>query len=176
MAMALPGRRTVTFGLNSPRREEDWGLLERSGEPWLAQGKNAFLPVREMKLAGLHNAANAMASTMRNAVPPSASVADTTPGGVAARSADASAPGSGAPARARAGVVSARQQDDRKPEQARLPHRFNLLRHAAPSPTAALARQRRPEGKRRFGCSKPRSRGGDDDGCRTGERKEDADR
>ncbi|HVQ61095.1 MAG TPA: UDP-N-acetylmuramoyl-L-alanine--D-glutamate ligase [Burkholderiales bacterium] len=62
LAMALPGRRTVTFGLDAPRREEDWGLVDRGGEPWLAQGSNALLAVREMKLAGLHNAANALAA------------------------------------------------------------------------------------------------------------------
>ena len=62
LAMALPGRSTITFGLDAPRREEDWGLLERGGEPWLAQGRSALLAVREMKLAGLHNAANALAA------------------------------------------------------------------------------------------------------------------
>ena len=62
LAMALPGRRTVTFGLDAPRREEDWGLLERGGEACLAQGKEALLALRDMKLAGLHNAANALAA------------------------------------------------------------------------------------------------------------------
>jgi UDP-N-acetylmuramoylalanine--D-glutamate ligase len=62
LAMALPGRRAITFGLDAPRRGEDWGLLERGGEPWLAQGKRALLAVSEMKLAGLHNAANALAA------------------------------------------------------------------------------------------------------------------
>ena len=62
LAMALPGRRTVTFGLDAPRREEDWGLLELGGEAWLAQGKEALLALRDMKLAGLHNAANALAA------------------------------------------------------------------------------------------------------------------
>jgi len=62
LAMALPGRKTSTFGLDAPRRAEDWGLLERGGEPWLAQGANALLAVREMRLAGLHNAANALAA------------------------------------------------------------------------------------------------------------------
>ena len=62
LAMALPGRRTVTFGLDAPRREEDWGLLEQGGELWLAQGASALLAVREMKVAGLHNAANALAA------------------------------------------------------------------------------------------------------------------
>ena len=62
LAMALPGRKTSTFGLDAPRRAEDWGVLERGGEPWLAQGANALLAVREMRLAGLHNAANALAA------------------------------------------------------------------------------------------------------------------
>jgi UDP-N-acetylmuramoylalanine--D-glutamate ligase len=60
--MALPGRATITFGLDAPRRDEDWGLLERGGESWLAQGRTALLAVRGMKLAGLHNAANALAA------------------------------------------------------------------------------------------------------------------
>jgi len=62
LAMALPGRAAVTFGLDAPRRAEDWGLLERDGEPWLSQGRSAVLPVRAMKLAGMHNAANALAA------------------------------------------------------------------------------------------------------------------
>jgi UDP-N-acetylmuramoylalanine--D-glutamate ligase len=62
LAMALPGRKTISFGLDAPRHAEDWGLRERGGEPWLAQGANALLAVRETKLAGLHNAANALAA------------------------------------------------------------------------------------------------------------------
>jgi UDP-N-acetylmuramoylalanine--D-glutamate ligase len=62
LAMALPGRKTISFGLDAPRRAEDWGLLERGGEPWLAQGSSALFAVRDMKLAGLHNAANALAA------------------------------------------------------------------------------------------------------------------
>ena len=62
LVMALPGRRTITFGLDAPRREEDWGLIERGGEPWLAHGAKPLLAVREMKIAGLHNAANALAA------------------------------------------------------------------------------------------------------------------
>jgi UDP-N-acetylmuramoylalanine--D-glutamate ligase len=62
LAMALPGRKTISFGLYAPQRAEDWGLLERGGEPWFAQGAKALLAVREMKLAGLHNAANALAA------------------------------------------------------------------------------------------------------------------
>src|SRR5258705_9453184 len=42
-AMALPGRRTSTFGFDAPQRAEDWGLLERGGEPRPAQGANTLL-------------------------------------------------------------------------------------------------------------------------------------
>jgi UDP-N-acetylmuramoylalanine--D-glutamate ligase len=62
LALALPGRKTITFGLDAPRHAEDWGLVSLGGGPWLAQGANALLAVREMKLAGLHNAANALAA------------------------------------------------------------------------------------------------------------------
>ncbi|HEY6239272.1 MAG TPA: UDP-N-acetylmuramoyl-L-alanine--D-glutamate ligase [Burkholderiales bacterium] len=62
LSMALPGRKTVTFGLDAPRREEDWGLLERGAEAWLAQGVHAHFALREMKFPGLHNAANALAA------------------------------------------------------------------------------------------------------------------
>ena len=62
LAMALPGRKTISFGLDIPRCAQDWGVLQRGGELWLAQGADALLALREMKLAGLHNAANALAA------------------------------------------------------------------------------------------------------------------
>ncbi|MGC2520305.1 MAG: UDP-N-acetylmuramoyl-L-alanine--D-glutamate ligase [Burkholderiales bacterium] len=62
LAMARPGRTTITFGLGAPQRPDDWGLVERGGEPWLAQGAMPLLAARDMKLAGLHNAANALAA------------------------------------------------------------------------------------------------------------------
>ena len=62
LQMALPGRRTVTFGLDAPATPDDFGLLEADGCLWLAKGASPLLPVSEMKLAGLHNAANALAA------------------------------------------------------------------------------------------------------------------
>lgn len=62
LAMALPDRSTVSFGLNAPQRAADWGVIQRSGELWLAQGAEAILPLTEMKIAGMHNAANALAA------------------------------------------------------------------------------------------------------------------
>jgi UDP-N-acetylmuramoylalanine--D-glutamate ligase len=62
LAMAQPDRTVVSFGLNAAQRQGDWGLVERGGAPWLARGSEAVLAIAEMKLAGLHNAANALAS------------------------------------------------------------------------------------------------------------------
>jgi UDP-N-acetylmuramoylalanine--D-glutamate ligase len=57
-AMALPGRRVVTFGLDAPDRAEDWGLREDS----LCHGSVAVMRAAELPVAGLHNAANALAA------------------------------------------------------------------------------------------------------------------
>ncbi len=62
LAMALPGRTVITFGLDAPRAPRDYGIVARDGEEWLAEGGEALLPVRGMKLAGRHNAANALAA------------------------------------------------------------------------------------------------------------------
>lgn len=61
-AMALPGRRLITFGLDAPGDEDDFGLLAQQGKPWIVQGERFLLPVEKLPLAGLFNAANAMAA------------------------------------------------------------------------------------------------------------------
>ena len=61
MAMAAPGRRVMTFGVDAPETDEDFGLLERAGRTWLVRGGESLLPLADMSLAGLHNAANALA-------------------------------------------------------------------------------------------------------------------
>jgi UDP-N-acetylmuramoylalanine--D-glutamate ligase len=60
--MAVPHRQLLSFGLDAPGTLEDFGLRERNGEFWLVQGDSFLLPVAELPLAGLHNAANALAS------------------------------------------------------------------------------------------------------------------
>jgi len=62
MTMRLAGRRVTTFGLDPAPEHDDFGLLKVFGERWLAMGATPLLPVREMRLAGLHNAANALAA------------------------------------------------------------------------------------------------------------------
>jgi UDP-N-acetylmuramoylalanine--D-glutamate ligase len=62
MAMRIPGRRVVTFGLDAAREREDFGILRISGQPWLAKGATPLIATSELQLAGMHNAANALAA------------------------------------------------------------------------------------------------------------------
>ena len=62
MEMALPGHRSVSFGLDVPTGANDFGLRDKSGTPWIARGGSLLLPVTELPLAGLHNAENVMAA------------------------------------------------------------------------------------------------------------------
>jgi UDP-N-acetylmuramoylalanine--D-glutamate ligase len=61
-ALRRAGRRVVTFGLDPPPDHEEFGLLKMFGEHWLAMGATPLMATRAMKLAGLHNAANALAA------------------------------------------------------------------------------------------------------------------
>ena len=61
-AMALPGRDVHRFGLDAPGGEREWGIARREGKSWLARGDQHLLPVDELPVAGLHNAANALAA------------------------------------------------------------------------------------------------------------------
>jgi UDP-N-acetylmuramoylalanine--D-glutamate ligase len=60
--MRQEGRTTYTFGLDEPWHEHDFGLRKLQDGLWLAQGRANLMPVSELKIAGLHNAANALAS------------------------------------------------------------------------------------------------------------------
>ena len=62
LAMALPGRDVRRFGCDAPRGEREWGIIERAGNDWLACGDQELMPVDELPVAGLHNAANALAA------------------------------------------------------------------------------------------------------------------
>ena len=52
------GRKLVTFGLNPAPRSVDYGVADG----WLVRGNEKLIALGELKLAGLHNAANAMAA------------------------------------------------------------------------------------------------------------------
>ncbi|OGA15024.1 MAG: UDP-N-acetylmuramoylalanine--D-glutamate ligase [Betaproteobacteria bacterium RIFCSPLOWO2_02_FULL_66_14] len=62
MACALPGRQIVSFGRNAPERSGDYGIGVREGRSWLQRGEEPLLPLNELPLFGLHNAANALAA------------------------------------------------------------------------------------------------------------------
>ncbi len=49
------------FGCGEPR-EGDFGVRAIDGEPWLARGDAALMPVSELRMAGRHNLSNALAA------------------------------------------------------------------------------------------------------------------
>ncbi|MDO8438310.1 MAG: UDP-N-acetylmuramoyl-L-alanine--D-glutamate ligase [Nitrosomonadaceae bacterium] len=61
-AMALPGRKQITFGLDAPVAESDFGLLCDGGDTWLVQGRTRLMKTSELAITGQHNAANALAA------------------------------------------------------------------------------------------------------------------
>ena len=61
-AMALPGRRVFTFGLDAPAGPDDFGVGVEAGTEWLARGGERLLQRSELQLAGNHNVANALAA------------------------------------------------------------------------------------------------------------------
>jgi UDP-N-acetylmuramoylalanine--D-glutamate ligase len=63
LAMALNGRKRMTFGLDLPVGNNDFGLLRENEENiWLAQGETRLMKTSELGVTGLHNAANALAA------------------------------------------------------------------------------------------------------------------
>jgi len=62
MAMRQPGRTVYTFGLAEPAAPGEWGLVQQDGRHWLAEHGRSLMPVDELPITGLHNAANALAA------------------------------------------------------------------------------------------------------------------
>jgi len=62
MDMARPGRPRYTFGGGEPRAESEWGVRAAGGGDVLARGLRFLMTASELPLAGLHNAANALAA------------------------------------------------------------------------------------------------------------------
>ncbi|MDQ5944841.1 MAG: UDP-N-acetylmuramoylalanine--D-glutamate ligase [Pseudomonadota bacterium] len=58
LAMGRCGKSIVTFGLDKPPRAADYGVVDG----WLMRGNEQLLALADLKLAGLHNAANALAA------------------------------------------------------------------------------------------------------------------
>ena len=61
-AMALPGRTIYRFGLDAPRGGNEWGMVQRVRRAWLARDERTLMPIDELPVAGMHNAANALAA------------------------------------------------------------------------------------------------------------------
>jgi UDP-N-acetylmuramoylalanine--D-glutamate ligase len=62
VGMRRSGRTQYTFGGGRPRDENEWGLSTSPGGEALAHGTRSLMAVAELPLAGLHNAANALAA------------------------------------------------------------------------------------------------------------------
>jgi len=62
LGMAFPGRTVVTFGLGTPREAGEFGLLKVFDEYWLARGMTPLAAARDLRIAGFHNVANALAA------------------------------------------------------------------------------------------------------------------
>ena len=59
MALAAPGRKIVSFGLDAPANDDDFGVVE--GER-LAKGRRNFFDKSDLPIHGSHNVANALAA------------------------------------------------------------------------------------------------------------------
>lgn len=62
IAMRRAGARVMSFGLDQPASDEDFGLVRHAGEHWLAQGTTLLMPAAEVPMAGDHNVANVLAA------------------------------------------------------------------------------------------------------------------
>ncbi len=60
MLLARPKLPQVSFGLSE---EAAFGLRQIDGESWLCDGEKQLINLQDLKIAGLHNAANALAAT-----------------------------------------------------------------------------------------------------------------
>ena len=62
MAMETPNADLFTFGLNSLGGQNDFGIMQQDGEIWITHGDRFLMPTADLKVAGLHNVANALAA------------------------------------------------------------------------------------------------------------------
>jgi UDP-N-acetylmuramoylalanine--D-glutamate ligase len=62
IGMALIGRQVVTFGLDAPIEDDDFGLLHTENNTQLLEGSQILLTMQDLKISGSHNATNALAA------------------------------------------------------------------------------------------------------------------
>ena len=58
---STPQREQISFTLSQPKNN-DFGLIKKNGQLWLAQGEQALLAINDLKIAGKHNVANVLAA------------------------------------------------------------------------------------------------------------------
>ena len=61
-AMALAGRKHITFGIDEPLTQTDFGIIRDGDDLWLAAGDRRLIKTSELIVNGLHNAINALAA------------------------------------------------------------------------------------------------------------------
>lgn len=62
MMLARPKLQQVTFGLSDSDDANSYGLRQLEGETWLVEGDKELINMQDLKIVGLHNAANALAA------------------------------------------------------------------------------------------------------------------
>jgi UDP-N-acetylmuramoylalanine--D-glutamate ligase len=63
MMMSRAKLAQVTFGLSAPDEASAYGLIQKDDQTWLVEGDKELISLHDLKIAGLHNAANALAAT-----------------------------------------------------------------------------------------------------------------
>jgi len=61
-ALAPDDVRRISFGLDKPPSEDDYGIKQQVDEPWLACGNEALLAASSLRILGQHNWSNALAA------------------------------------------------------------------------------------------------------------------
>ena len=62
MAMASKDRDQVSFGMQLPERDNDYGVKQIDGKTWLMQGKTPLFCADEIRIPGKHNISNVLAA------------------------------------------------------------------------------------------------------------------
>ncbi len=61
-SMALTGRQHITFGIDEPSTQTDFGIVHDGEDLWLVEGDLQLMKTSELVVHGLHNAANGLAA------------------------------------------------------------------------------------------------------------------
>lgn len=62
MGMRVSSVRCMTFGLGAPEQADEFGIADVGGTKWLFENAKKINKINELKIHGLHNAANALAA------------------------------------------------------------------------------------------------------------------